>query len=176
MQLIHTAKRALAPCTGLVLGLSLIACSEVASSGTAAAPTAAAASPTARATGNGIHITAVGTFSDQAEDANGQREDGCSLNFIVDNRSDQSFKSFSGSFKVFKVSSGASLNKHFPLVLTQLAAGSSQTSPPDLIHGARCEDMKVVISRSTCRQETAVACPSLQYTAQGLAAVEVTPR
>lgn len=176
MQLSHYAQRALASCTGLALGLALIACSEPANSGPATAPTTATSRPSVSPAGNGIHVTAVGTFSDQAEDANGQREDGCSLNFIVENGSDQSFKSFQSSFKVFKASTGAPLNKHFPLVLTNLAAGSSQTSPPDLIHGARCEDLKVVISRSTCRQEAAVACPSPQYTAQGLAAVEVTPR
>lgn len=119
-----------------------------------------------------IDIVAIGVPSTEAEDANGQPEDGCQLRFEVSNRGPVELTTFMSSFAVIKASTGAPLQAHFPIALSKLGPGQQQRTPPDLIHGAICADLKVQIKGQTCMSGPLIECPSLGLSARGLAGIE----
>jgi hypothetical protein len=129
--------------------------------------------PAATAAADGsIDIVAIGVPSTEAEDANGQPEDGCQLRFEVSNRGPVALSAFMSSFAVMKASTGAPLQAHFPIALTKLGPGQQQRTPPDLIHGATCADLKVQIKGQTCMSGPLIECPSIGLSARGLAGIE----
>lgn len=129
------------------------------------------AAPATAADGS-IDIVAIGVPSTEAEDANGQPEDGCQLRFEVSNRGPVALSAFMSSFAVMKASTGAPLQAHFPIALTKLGPGQQQRTPPDLIHGATCADLKVQIKGQTCMSGPLIECPSIGLSARGLAGIE----
>ncbi len=130
----------------------------------------------AAAAGGGVDIVAIGTASTDAEDANGQREDGCQLSFEVGNRGAVALSTFMSSFAVMKASTGETLQAHFPIALSDLAPGQQQRTPPDLIHGVTCPDLKVQIKGQTCIAERIIDCPPPGLSLRGLAAIELRKR
>jgi len=120
-----------------------------------------------------IEIIAVGTPATDAEDANGNPEDGCRLSFEIVNRSGIDLKTFSASFDVMTASTGAPLKAHFKIARSGLAAGVQQITPPDLIHAVKCPDLKVLMKGRTCIADRIVDCPPLALSARGLATIEL---
>lgn len=127
---------------------------------------------TVAAAGSGIDIVAIGTASTDAEDASGQPEDGCQLHFEVSNRGAVALSTLLTSFSVFKASTGEALQAHFPIALSKLGSGETQRTPPDLIHGVTCPDLKVQIKGQTCIAERIIDCPPLGLSVRGLAGIE----
>ena len=80
------------------------------------------------------------------------------------------------SFAVMKASTGETLKAHFPIALSDLAPGQQQLTPPDLIHGVTCPDLKVQIKGQTCIAERIIDCPPLGLSLRGLAAIELRKR
>lgn len=143
----------------------LIAVSVGVASGTSAAATAGA-----------IEIVAVGVPATDAEDADGNPENGCRLNFEIVNRSGIKLMAFTASFDVMTASSGAPLKAHFKIARSDLATDARQVTPPDLIHGVRCPDLKVLIKGRTCIADRIIDCPPLALSARGLADIELRKR
>jgi len=141
-----------------------------------AASASLASSAAAAATAGAIEIVAIGTPATDAEDANGNPEDGCRLNFEIGNRSGIDLTTFTASFEVMTASSGAPLKAHFKIARSDLATDARQITPPDLIHGVKCPDLKVLIKGRICIADRIIECPPLAVSARGLAAIELRKR
>lgn len=152
--------------------LAAVASATLMLAGLACADSRAAPQPGAAA----IEIIAIGAASTDAEDANGNPEDGCTLNFEIRNRSGINLKTFSASFDVMRASNGEPLKAHFKIALSDIGVGAQQVTPPDLIHAVKCPDLKVLMKGRICIDEQIVECPALALSTRGIALIELRTR